>query len=100
MGPALAPVGNGGSDSHHFANDTKPEHVPGGASGSEAGAEPGAQDRDGHEERRAREESGAGGDATLDEIARKEAGKQRVCCQDKNYRQQVAAQDDGDGLNH
>jgi hypothetical protein len=100
MGPTLAPVGNSGSHPHHFSGDTKPEHVPGGASGSEAGAKPGAQDRDDHEEPRAREESGIGGDATFDEIAREEARKQRVCGEDKNHRQQVAAQDDGDGLNH
>ena len=43
------------------------------------GAEPGTQDRDNNEERRARHERGAGGTA-LDEISREQAQEQRVRC--------------------
>jgi len=67
---------------------------------SEAGTEPGTKDRNNHEERRAGHESGGRGDAASDKITREQAREQRVRCQDKNNREQVGADDDGDGFEH
>src|SRR5208337_112177 len=68
--PALAPVGDNRADSHRFPDDKEPEHVARGAARSEAGTETGTKDRNDDEERRARDESGVGGDTAFDEIAR------------------------------
>src|SRR6202051_490563 len=51
--PRLAPVGDSRTDAHHFSEDKEPEHMALGAPGSKAGAEPGTEDRDHNEERRA-----------------------------------------------
>ena len=37
---------------------------------------------------------------TFDEIAREEKREQRVSCQDKNDREHIAAEDDGNGFDH
>src|SRR5450755_3288022 len=71
--PALAPVGNNRNNAHYFPDNEEPKHMPGGAPRSQAGAEPGAEDRDYDEERRTRQESGAGWDVAFNEVAREEA---------------------------
>jgi hypothetical protein len=74
--------------------------MPRSAAWGEASAEPGTENRDDDEECRARHESGIGGDAGSDEIARQQAGKQRVCRQDKNNRQKVTANNYANRFQH
>lgn len=100
MRPALTPVGNRRGDAHYFPDDKEPEYVPGGAGRSKAGAEPRTNNRNDDEQRRARDESRVGGDTASDEIAGEQAREQRVSCEDKNNREQVAANDDADRFQH
>src|SRR5271154_2514153 len=65
--PALAPVGNGRADAHHFPDDKEPEHVPPGAARSKASADPCAKNRHNNEERSARDEGVVGGYMALHE---------------------------------
>jgi hypothetical protein len=89
---------NNREGNYRFTDDNEPEHVPRDAARSKVGAEPSTKDRNKDEEPSARYESGAGGDTAPDELAREYAREQRVCCLDKNRREQVAAHDDDDGF--
>ena len=60
--PALAPVRDDRGDAHHFAEDEEPEHMPCGATGSKAGAQPGTETGATVEEvKRKLQQSGTGG---------------------------------------
>src|ERR1051326_1171098 len=76
--PSLAPVGNRRRDAHHFPDNKEPQHMGPGAAWSEAGANPGTENRDHDKECRARYERGVRRNTSLDEVAREQARQQRV----------------------
>src|SRR5215469_10431171 len=100
MGPTFAPVGNDGDDTHDFPEDEEPQHMSASTAWSEAGANPGTKYRDEYKKRGARHEGIVRGNAALDEISGEYAGEQRVGCKNKDYRQEIAANHDGQGFQH
>lgn len=98
--PTFAPVWNCRCDPHHFPHDTKPEHMLTDSARREARADPCTKYRDNHEKRGARTKRCVGGNAIFDEIARKNAGKQWICCQHQNNTQQVGANYDSNRSKH
>src|SRR5436305_14400718 len=100
MRPSFVPVGNGGRDTHHFAQKKEPEHVPRGAERSKTRADPSTKYGDHDKASGAGDERFVRGDVAADEIAGDGTREQRIARKSKNYGEDVAADDDCHGLEH